>query len=472
MQMEYDLLIQNGLTYLDGRFERLDVAVRNGRIAALLARDSGARARRRLDAAGRYVLPGMIDFHCHIREPGPQAGAGEDFTSGTMAAANGGVTMVCIAPDGHLLRNLADAEAYDTAVALGRRKAVVDFHLATSPMGFGAGALERLASRTCLYKIRMKDYPGPLETSVGTADTGILDECFAAIARQGKYCGIHPSDERYRQAVERRLRADGLPRSLAQVLPHLYGDEEMSAGAWLLAYYVRKHHLRWHALHCWHRGYLDLVRMLKAQGEDILASLELLPTNTLAAHPENRHSEELVRPADGLRIPLGHTAGPDWDAVWAAVREGTIDILGSDHSPHLPACYRPQEPFRSSAGVPGLDWYGHLLLNEVNRGSLSLERLVQVTSEAGARALGWYPYKGSNLPGTDADFSICDMDRVWTIGSGPIYTQSGLCPYYGRTIRGKVTHTVVRGTVVMEEGTVLARPGHGRFVGPGYTGGS
>lgn len=464
--MDCDLLICGGQVYTEGRFERLEVAVRGGRIAALLPPGQPVCAGQTLEASGRYVLPGIIDFHCHIREPGPQEGRGEDFTSGTMAAANGGVTMVCIAPNGQMLHNLADAASFDAAVALGEQKAVVDFHLAASPMGYRTGALEELARRTSLFKIRMRDYPGPLAHSVGTADTFVLDECLAAVARQGKYCGIHPSDQRYFEGQIRQLRRDDGLRELRRVLPHLYSDEEMSAGAWLLAYYIRKNGVRWHALHCWHQGYLDLVRLLKADGQEILASLELLPTNTLPVEPDGRCSEELVQLATGVRIPLGHTASPDWPAVWAAVREGIIDILGSDHSPHPIEAYCTDRPFASAAGIPGLDWYGHLLLNEVNKGSLSLERLVQVTSETGAKALRWYPNKGSNLPGTDADFSICDLDRVWTVGRDPVYTQSGLCPYEGLTLHGKVTQTVVRGVVVMDEGKILAQPGYGRFVRP------
>lgn len=461
---QFDLLIKNGMVYLDDRFEPLDVGVRGGRIAVLLQRGAAARGIRELDAAGRYVLPGMIDFHGHIREPGPQSFK-EDYESGTKAAANGGVTMICTPPNG-LLRSLADAEAYDAAVAAGEKGAVIDFHPVASPLGYAAGALEELSKRTALFKIMELDYKTPLSESFGTADSLILDECFAAVARQGKYCGIHPMDNRFYFSKVARLKAGEGPKDLRHILPELYGDEEMSAGAWHLAYYIRKHHLRWHALHCWQSGYIDLVRIMKSLGEDVIASLELLPTNSLPVGPGGERSDELVQPSTGLRIPLGHCAPPDWDKVWEAVRDGTIDILGSDHSPHLAENYNPGDAFATPSGVPGLDWYGHLLLNEVNKGSLTLERLVQVTSEAGCKAFGWYPRKGSNLPGTDADFSICDMDRVWTIGEEPIYTKSGLCPYYGLTIKGRVTQTVVRGSVVMDEGRILAQPGYGRYVRP------
>lgn len=117
-------------------------------------------------------------------------------------------------------------------------------------------------------------------------------------------------------------------------------------------------------------------------------------------------------------------------------------------------------------GVPGFDWYGNLLLNEVNKRNLTLERLVQLTSETGCKAFGWYDRKGSNIPGTDADFTICDMEREWTVGKERFYTKARLSPYYGQRLKGKVTQTIVRGKVVMNNGDILVEPEYGRFIPP------
>jgi len=166
-------------------------------------------------------------------------------------------------------------------------------------------------------------------------------------------------------------------------------------------------------------------------------------------------------------IPVGHDAAPERDYLWAAVRDGTIDLLGSDHAPHMRDEYHPDDPLNTPAGYGMLDWYGHLLLDYVNQGRLSLERLVEVTSANGAKAFGFYPRKGSNLPGTDADFTVCDMDKEWTIDSKRIYAKCQLSPYHGRKVKGQVTHTVVRGCVVMQNGEVVGTPGFGRFIVPG-----
>ena len=457
--MKADLLITGGKVYLDDGFQMLDVGVKDGKIAFYAAAGSQAEAERRIDASGKYVLPGMIDFHCHIREPGQESK--EDFLSGTRAAAHGGVTTVCVMPN-NLLRGLADPEAFSTAVALGTEKAVIDFSVAPSPLGFANGTLEALvdAGASFFKVMEMGTGKTPLVESFRCGDTWDLAACMRAIAKTGKYLSIHPMDMSWYLGNKTAIETGGGPMDLMHVLHRLYGDEEMSSGAWQLAYFFRKTGCKWWALHCWHDGYIDLIRMLKRQGDmDILASAEILPTSI-------RCFDTLYNRADGTTIPLGHAAMPNWDHIWQAVRDGVIDILGSDHSPHLPEHYHPETPFSSAQGVPALDYYGPLLLDAVANGKLTLEQLVKVTSVNGAKALGW-TQKGTNAVGTDADFTICDLDKTWTVDdSYPIYTKPGLDPLYGQTLKGRVTHTVVRGTVVMADDKILAQPGYGRLIRP------
>lgn len=455
--MDVDLLITNGNVYIEGDFHKMHIAVKEGRITALLESEKQINAKETLNAEGRFVLPGMIDFHCHVREPGPHSEK-EDYLSLSQAAANGGITMICTMPNG-LTNSLADVESYNEAIKLGEEKSVIDFHPVASPMGFEKGSIPELRRKTAFFKIQQSAFPDiPLEKSFGSNDTYILDKCFDAIAKENMYCSIHPMDDRFYSTNVERFLEKNPNADLFTIFPQLYGDEEMSSAAWQLAYYIRKNKMKWLAVHCYHKGYIELVRMLKNQGDmDIIASLEFCPTNGL--------SDYLYEIETGNRIELGHAALPDWEIIWEAVADHTIDIFGSDHSPHLFKHYQTRNPLKSAKGVPGLDWYGHLLLHEVNQGRLSLERLVEVTSETGCKAFGW-KNKGSNQIGTDADFSICDMDREWTVGSEKFYTKTRLSPYFGLRLKGKVTQSIVRGKIVMSEGEILADPGYGRYIPP------
>ena len=453
--MIFDLLISNGMVHIGNDFEKADVGVIGEKIA-YIGHCPGAKASRIIDADGKYVLPGMIDFHTHIREPGVEDK--EDYTTGTMAAAHGGVTSVCVMPN-NLTRGIASPEDFQYAVDCGERHAVVDFAPIPSPLAFHSGSLPRLveAGASCFKIMEMKN-SAPLEENFRCGDSYELHQCLAAAAKTGKYVSIHPMNMDWYLGNVKRIKESGEPQTLMNVLHQLYGDEEMSSAAWELAYFFRKTGCKWWALHCWHDGYIDLIRRLKRQGDmDILASVEILPTSI-------RCFDTLYNRNNGSTIALGHAAAPNWDHVWAAVNDGTVDILGSDHSPHLAKHYNPEEAFASGQGVEGEDYYGSLLLDAVNAGKLTLEKLVEVTSINGARALGWAEKCGNHI-GTDADFTICDMEKVWTVDEKfPIYSKPHLDPLWGQTLHGKVISTIVRGRVVMEDDKILAEPGYGRFI--------
>ena len=463
--MRADLYIKNGLVWNEGVFEKMDVGTAGEKIACYLtsgsdaAKEAEAAAAKVIDAEGKYVLPGVIDFHTHIREPGVEEK--EDYTTGTMAAAHGGVTTVVAMPN-NLTRGIAKPEDFAYAIECGEKHTVVDFVPIPSPLAFHEGSIPKLTEMGASYfKImEMKNNKFPLEENFRCGDTWELDQCFGEVAKSGKYVSIHPMDMDWYLGNMKKIQASDEPQDLLHVLHRLYGDEEMSSGAWQLAYFFRKNNCGWLALHCWHKGYIELIRLLKQEGKmDILASVEFLPTSI-------RNFDTLYNRATGERIPLGHAAKPDWDLVWEAVNDGTIDILGSDHSPHLAEHYHPETPFQSAQGVPAEDYYTQLLLDAVNAGKLTMERLVEVTSVTGAKRLGWKE-KGTNRIGTDADFTICDLAKEWTVDETfPIYSKPNLDPLYGQTLKGQVTHTIVRGTVVMEDDRILAAPGYGKFVRP------
>ena len=112
-----------------------------------------------------------------------------------------------------------------------------------------------------------------------------------------------------------------------------------------------------------------------------------------------------------------------------------------------------------------LDYYGHLLVSHVNEGHYSLQKLVEISSENCAKTFGLYPRKGSNIVGTDADFTIVDMNEEWEITKeDKVYTKTQIIPYIGRKMHGKVTQTIVRGRIVMSDGVVDCEPGYGKYI--------
>lgn len=459
--MQADLLIKNGLTYYEGAFHPLNIAVKGEKIAFLSPWGVGEEAGKVIDAAGKYVLPGMCDCHMHMRDPGYTAK--EDYYHGTRAAAASGFTFVC--PQPNTVPVPGSVEAYLGQVEIGKANAVVDFNPIGGPLGYRDGSVEEITKAgTAWFKIFQKVAAyQPYTTPAGTLDTNEIYNAFKACAKNGQYCCVHPFDHYFYDATVKECRDAGIEMNYNNVRKLVYSDEEMSGAAWQLAFLAKKAGMKWYALHCWMPGYIDLVRMLKAHGGmTIVSSFEYMPSV---------HAPDYVLDVvSGEMLMTGHDCEPDYDKLWAAVRDGTIDMIGSDHCPHENESYSTMGRFEAdSAGFGMLDWFGHMLLDHVNKGDLSLERLVEVISVNFAKTFGYYPEKGSNLPGTDADFTIADMDHEWTIdvkSPDEIYSKSKISPYQGRKLKGKVTHTILRGRVIMENGVVDCEPGYGRFYVP------
>ena len=144
--------------------------------------------------------------------------------------------------------------------------------------------------------------------------------------------------------------------------------------------------------------------------------------------------------------------------------DGTITTYGSDHCPVEPRNKRADDFARIQPGLPGNETMVPLLLNLVAMGVLTLERMASLTSEAPARLYGLYPRKGAIAVGSDADFTVVDPDREWTIHASSLVGSAGWTPYEGMAVRGRVEMTIIRGRLVARDGRLVGAPGGGAFI--------
>lgn len=460
----YDLAVVGGtLVSASGR-SAADLAIRDGRIAAVVAPGTPLEAARTIDATGRHVLPGVIDVHSHHRDPGFTHKG--DVTSETSACAAGGVTtsfgMPNVSPPPNTLETL------DAMLELYRRKAVVDWNVnaaATVPEQIPQLATRGIAALKVFMVVDTgRSYPHM--PGIGVHDHGELMRIFQVVGSTGLPLMVHPHDQALMAHVEGEFWARGERdfRAYARAYAAYDGIIWDSAVATLLTI-QRATGTRLHLLHTQTTGVVEQLRRAKAAGQAVTA--ELNPWALMLGN-DWANIERLGPYALSYYVPEKNT-----EPLWQALRDGTIDLISTDHAPHTREEKEPgwTDGWKAHTGTPSTQFYVPLFLDAARRGLLSLERLVELTSTAPARIFG-LAGKGRLEVGADADLAIVDLERPFEIRNEDVVGKIDWTPYAGRTGRGVIERTIVRGRVVYEDGHVLGKPGWGRQASPASAAGA
>lgn len=446
-----DLLVTGGTVVNEtGRFAA-DVAIRDGLVAYVGHPAFAPRARETLDARGLLVLPGAVDVHTHIREPGMTHK--EDWTTGTRAAAAGGVTTILDMPNTDPPTWSLDALALKREAA--ERGAHVDFGLYGLLDGRALDAIAPLAhAGVAAFKL----FYGNTTGNLPAPDDGAVLEGFEEIARLGLRCTVHAENSPVLFRREAAMRAAGrddahahwCARADVAALESL--GRTIALSEWTGA--------RVHVAHESCARSLPVIREAKARGVPL--TVETCPQYLLLA------AEELD--GDAARVarvnpPIREGAGRE--PLLRALAEGLIDVLATDHAPHAVEEKRRPSHWDNACGFPGVETSMRLMLTLCHRGAMPVERYVAVASAAPARAFGLYPRKGVVQPGSDGDLALVDPERRATIRAADLHSlRSRFTPFEGMETVGLPVATVVRGRVVMRDGVVADAPGWGRMVRP------
>lgn len=441
MAERFDLLIRGGTVATPSGIVAADVGVVGGRIAAVGAL-SNAKAAETFEAKGLHVLPGVIDTQVHFREPGNTHK--EDLESGSRAAVLGGVTAVFEMPNTNPPTTTRQAIADKLARAANRMHCDYAFYAGASPANIGAlAALERMQGVAGVKAF--------LGSSTGTL---LLDEegaILAALKDGRRRMAVHSEDEA-RLNERKGYRVPGDPGSH----PVWRDVETARLSTERVLRLARTAGRRIHVLHVTAAEELPLL----AAARDI-ASVETTPQHLTLAAPE---CYERLGSYAQMNPPIREARHRE--ALWKAVSEGLIDVIGSDHAPHTREEKDRTYPDTPS-GMPGVQTLVTLLLDHVNAGRLSLERFADLTSAGAARLFG-IAGKGRIARGYDADFTIADLKAKRKIENSWIASKCGWTPFDGMTTAGWATATIVRGRIVMRDGA-LALAGQGEPIRFGET---
>jgi dihydroorotase len=429
MARTFDLILRNGTVVTPNGTERTHIAVSDGRIREL-GDLTGAVAAEEMELRGLTVLPGVIDTQVHFREPGLEHK--EDLESGTRAAAQGGVVAIFEMPNTKPSTTTADAIRDKLARAQGRAWVDHAFFIgAASDNVAHLAEWERLAGCAGI-----KIFMGSSTGNLLVAD----DETLAKVLAQGyRRVAVHCEDEE--RLAERKSLAEAGGHARVH---HVWRDAEtaLKATTRLLAL-AEAAGRRVHVLHVTTAEEMAFL----GRHKDI-ATVETTPQHLTLAAPE---CYERLGTYAQMNPPIREAHHRD--ALWKAINDGTVDVLGSDHAPHTRE--EKDKPYpQSPSGMTGVQTLVPLMLDHVNQGRLSLERLVDLTSGGPARIYN-ITGKGRIAIGYDADFTIVDMKAERTITNDWIESRCGWTPFDGRKVTGWPMATIVRGRTVMRDGQLL-----------------
>jgi dihydroorotase len=443
-----DLIIRGGKVVSPDTVIEADVAIKGGVIIAVGTAAAMPQADEVLDARGLHVIPGAIDVHVHFRDPGyPHK---EDFQSGTAAAAFGGVTTVFDMPNTIPPTGTADVLAAKHRIAA--RNAHVDFGL------YGLLGEDTIAHVPALVEggvIGFKLYMGNTFGKIPSPSTGAMLEAFEVVARTGKRVSLHAETNSIMERRETRMREAGRLDPLAHVAarPAVVAVEAVSRAA-ILAEWTGA---RIHILHISSAEELRPLREAKARGVDI--------TGETCPHYLMLSTDDYARCAGVIRVnpPVRETRNQA--PLWAALADGTIDLIATDHAPHTPEEKTRNDIWTVDCGFPGVETQMPLMLTEVAAGRMSICDYVRKSAANPAKIWGLYPRKGAIQVGTEADIAVVDLGRRWTIDDAKLQSRSRITPWHGRAVTGLPLHTLVRGRFVMRDRALVAQTrGWGRSV--------
>ena len=443
--MKYDLLIKNGRVILDEGEQEVEVAVKDGKIAAI-GHDLGD-AEKVIDAKGQVVAPGMVDAHVHITEPGGgYRDEWEGYETGLKGAAKGGVTTIVEMPLNQVPATTDRAsiqEKFDAGK--GKLSADVASYGGLVPYNLDGGIQELDEEGVVAYKAFLatcgdRSIDGDFEN----VDDYSLYEGMKQIAKTGKILSVHAENADITDRLGEIAYKNG-EKSLAAYVDSRPVFTEVEPIRKLILF-AKETGCRLHIVHVACEEGVDEV--IKAQQEGVDVTCETC-THYLYFYKEELDS---IGPVVKCSPPIREKSR--LEGMWDRVLNGDINFVTSDHSPSTPDLKDTDNAFEAWGGIAGIQNNVDILFDEgVQKRDLSLKRFAEIIATEPAKRFG-LDNKGSIAVGKDADFVFIKPESSYTLQAEDLEYRNKLSPYVGRTINAQVAKTILRGeeTYSLEDG--------------------
>jgi len=452
------LRIKNARIIENGQLKTVTIYVEKGKIKDIVpGNEVLLPTEKEIDVKGNIVFPGFIDPHVHFDDPGFTER--EDFETGTRSAAAGGITTVIDMPCTSI-PPVTSGQNFDYKLNIVKPKAYVDFAFwgGVTPEQVESGeykkSLKELKDRGVVgvkfYTISgMELYP-----RMPVPD---MDKAFRLMKELNLVCAVHAEDyylvDYYSHLMLEMGRED--PESWSEGRTY----EAEPEAIWSVVGITKKVGNKLHIVHLSTKEGLNIIRWAKSHGVDV--STETCPQYLVFTTEDFKKLGPVLKIAPPLRKE------EDREELWKGLKDSSIDFICTDHA----AGKYPEEKsspniWKNYAGIPGTQLIvPTMLYHGYQKGRLSLAEIQKLMSENTAKRYGLYPQKGAIQIGSDADFSVVDLDKEWTVEPSRLESKGKYSPFTGKIFKGKIYMTIVRGEIVYREGEgIVGKRGYGQFV--------
>ena len=427
MSDNFSLIIKNGSCYIDGKLTKTDIGLSGNKIKKIGKIELNSA--KVYDATDKVVLPGIIDTQVHFREPGSTDA--EDLESGSRAAVLGGVTSLFEMPNTNPpTSNLVEFDKKLQA-AKNRMHSNYAFYFGATPDN-----TDQLA--------KLKDVEGccGVKLFAGSSTGNLLVDKEAdiekVISSSDRIVSIHSEDE---DII--KLRKKFIKKGDVHSHPEWRNVECAMSSTRRVVKIAERYNKKIHVLHITTKEEVDFLAMHKKN-----VTFETTPQHLTLYAPD---CYEKLGSYAQMNPPL--RTKEHYDRLWVAIKNNVVDVLGSDHAPHLKENKDKEYP-NSPSGMPGVQTIFPVMLNHVNDGKLTLQQLINLMCENPCKIFG-IKNKGFIKEGFDADLTIVDMNREVIIKNEMIASKCGWTPFNNYKVKGFPVGTIVNGNLVMSDGKVI-----------------
>ena len=427
MSDNYSLIIKNGSCYINGKLEKTDIALAGNKIKKIGKIELNSS--KVFDATEKLVLPGIIDTQVHFREPGSTDR--EDLESGSRAAVLGGITSVFEMPNTNPpTSNLVEFEK-KLNLAKDRMHCNYAFYFGATPENVDQLSKLKNLKGCCGVKL----FAG---SSTGKLLVSREEDIEKVISNSDRVVSIHSEDEEILNLRKKFIKGGSVHSH-----PEWRNSECAMSSTRRVVKIAERYNKQIHVLHVTTKEEVDFLAMHKKN-----VTFEITPQHLTLYAPD---CYDKLGSFAQMNPPIRNKE--HYDRLWTAVKNLTVDILGSDHAPHSKEDKNKEYP-ASPSGMPGVQTILPIMLNHINNKKLDLEKLIKLMCENPCKIFGIHN-KGYIKEDFDADLTIIDMNKKQTIKNEMMASKCGWTPFHDMTIKGFPIATIVNGKIIMFNGKVL-----------------